>query len=128
MGYDPRARRRLGSAPLEVTQLGLGCGPIGGFRAPLTEDEAAGILRTAHDEGVGLFDTAPLYGYGQSELRVGHVLRQLPREDFVLSTKVGRWLEPLRPGAPPPGWRAGGLEFLPTYDLSHDGVMRAIEQ
>jgi D-threo-aldose 1-dehydrogenase len=55
-------------------------------------------------------------------------LRQLPRESFVLSTKVGRWLEPLRPGASRAGWRKGGLEFLPTYDLSHDGVMRALEQ
>ena len=100
----------------------------GGFRGALTEDEADAILRTAHDAGIGLFDTAPLYGFGQSELRLGHLLRQLPRESFVLSTKVGRWLEPLRPGAPRTGWRAGGLEFLPTYDLSRDGVLRALEQ
>ncbi|HSA81767.1 MAG TPA: aldo/keto reductase, partial [Geminicoccaceae bacterium] len=78
--------------------------------------------------GVRLFDTAPLYGYGRSELRVGQALRQLPRESFVLSTKVGRWLQPLRPGGSRAGWRAGGLDFLPTYDLSHDGVMRALEQ
>jgi aryl-alcohol dehydrogenase-like predicted oxidoreductase len=90
MGYDPRARRRLGSAPLEVTQLGLGCGPIGGFRAPLTEDEAAGILRTAHDEGVGLFDTAPLYGYGQS---AGHRRRHRPpgRAGPRTKSRLGRY-------------------------------------
>jgi D-threo-aldose 1-dehydrogenase len=128
MGYDPRARRQLGSAPLQVTQLGLGCGPLGGFRGALTEDEADAVLRTAHDAGIGLFDTAPLYGFGQSELRVGHLLRQLPRESFVLSTKVGRWLKPLRPGEPRAGWRAGGLEFLPGYDLSRDGVLRSLEQ
>jgi D-threo-aldose 1-dehydrogenase len=128
MGYDPSARRKLGSAPLEVTQLGLGCGPLGGFRATIAEDEAQAILRTAYDAGVRLFDTAPLYGYGRSELRVGQALRQFPRESFVLSTKVGRWLRPLRPGESRAGWRAGGLEFMPTYDLSHDGVMRALEQ
>ncbi|HSA83029.1 MAG TPA: aldo/keto reductase [Geminicoccaceae bacterium] len=128
MGYDPCARRKLGSAPIEITQLGLGCGPLGGFRGAIAEDEAQAILHTAYDAGVRLFDTAPLYGYGRSELRVGQALRQLPRESFVLSTKVGRWLEPLRPDGSRAGWRAGGLEFLPTYDLSHDGVMRALEQ
>jgi len=128
MGYDPAATRRLGSAPLEVTQLGLGCGPLGGFRRTITEDEAAAIVRAAYDAGVRLFDTSPLYGYGRSELRVGHVLRQVPRESFVLSTKVGRWLAPRRPGQAYPGLRAGGLDFVPTYDLSYDGVMRAIEQ
>ncbi len=126
MGYDPTARRKLGSAPLEVTELGLGCGPIGGFRARIPEDEALGVVRSAYDAGVRLFDTSPLYGFGRSEVRVGQVLRQLPRESFVLSTKIGRWLTPVRPGEVPP--RPGGLDFKPTYDLSYDGVLRAIEQ
>lgn len=128
MGYDPRDRRRLGKAPLEVTQLGLGCGPIGGFRAAIPEPEALGLVRTAYDAGIRLFDTSPLYGYGRSELRVGQVLRELPRDSFVLSTKVGRWLRPLRPDAPRDGLRTGGLDFAPTYELSYDGVMRAIDQ
>jgi D-threo-aldose 1-dehydrogenase len=128
VGYDPGARRKLGSAPLEVTCLGLGCGPLGGFRRTLPEDEALGIVQTAYDAGARLFDTSPLYGYGRSELRLGHVLRQLPRESFAVSTKVGRWLTPRRPGGSYEGLRAGGLDFVPTYDLSHDGVMRAIEQ
>ena len=55
MGYDPSARRKLGSAPLEVTQLGLGCAPLGGFRAAIAEDEAQAILHTAYDAGVRLF-------------------------------------------------------------------------
>ena len=128
MGYDPSATRQLGSAPLEVTQLGLGCGPLGGFRRALPEDEAEAIVRTAYEAGLRLFDTAPLYGYGRSELRVGHVLRQVPRDSFVLSTKVGRWLSPRRPGQSYAGLRTGGLDFVPTYDLSYDGVMRALEQ
>jgi D-threo-aldose 1-dehydrogenase len=128
VGYDPAARRKLGSAPLEVTCLGLGCGPLGGFRRTIPEDEALGIVQTAYDAGARLFDTSPLYGYGQSELRLGQVLRQLPRATFAVSTKVGRWLAPRRPGGSYEDLRAGGLDFVPTYDLSYDGVMRAIEQ
>jgi D-threo-aldose 1-dehydrogenase len=66
MGYDPAATRKLGSAPLEVTQLGLGCGPIGGFRVAIPEDEALGLVTTAHEAGIRLFDTSPLYGHGRS--------------------------------------------------------------
>lgn len=128
MGYDPGTRRKLGSAPLEVTCLGLGCGPLGGFRRAVPEDEALGIVSVAYETGARLFDTSPLYGYGRSELRLGQVLRQLPRASFVVSTKVGRWLTPRRPGQAYPGLRPGGLDFVPTYDLSYDGVMRAIEQ
>jgi len=128
MGYDPAATRKLGSAPLEVTQLGLGCGPLGGFRAAIPEDEAQAIVMAAHAEGIRLFDTSPLYGHGQSELRVGHALRRVPRASFVLSTKVGRWLTPVGPGQPRDGLRPGGLDFRPTYDLSRDGVLRALEQ
>ena len=128
MGYDPTERRRLGSAPLEVTCLGLGCGPLGGFRRSIPEDQALGIVRAAYATGARLFDTSPLYGYGRSELRLGQVLRQLPRESFVVSTKVGRWLTPRRPGGSYEGLRAGGLDFAPTYDLSYDGAMRALEQ
>jgi D-threo-aldose 1-dehydrogenase len=128
MGYDPTERRRLGSAPVEVTCFGLGCGPLGGFRRSIPEDQALGIVRSAYDAGARLFDTSPLYGYGRSELRLGQVLRQLPRESFVVSTKVGRWLTPRQPGRSYEGLRAGGLDFVPTYDLSYDGAMRALEQ
>jgi D-threo-aldose 1-dehydrogenase len=128
VSYDPLARRQLGRTPLRVTQLGLGTAPLGGFRGAIPEDEAVATIRTAYDAGLRLFDTAPYYGYGRAELRVGEALRLLPRESFVLSTKVGRWMSPLRPGDAREGLRAGGLDFTPTYDLSRDGVMRSIEQ
>jgi D-threo-aldose 1-dehydrogenase len=117
MGCDPGARRKLGSAPLEVTCLGLGCGPLGGFCRAIPEDEALGIVGAAYEAGARLFDTSPLYGYGRSELRLGQVLRQLSRESFVISTKVGRGLTPRRPGQAYPDLRAGGLDFVPTYVL-----------
>jgi len=112
MGYDPSARRKLGSAPLEVIQLGLGCGPLGGFRATIGDDEAQAILRAAYDAGVRLFDTAPLYGYGRSELRVGQALRQLPRESFVCRPRSAAGSDR---SAPASRARAGGPAASSSY-------------
>jgi D-threo-aldose 1-dehydrogenase len=130
MSFDPAARRRLGRTALEVTALGFGAAPIGGFRATMPDRDAAATLDEAWAQGVRLFDTSPFYGYGRSELRVGAALRDRPREDFVLSTKVGRIMHPLRPGeAPPAGMRQGGLPgFVPRFDYTYDGVMRSLEQ
>ncbi|HEY4253184.1 MAG TPA: aldo/keto reductase [Roseomonas sp.] len=124
------AKRRLGRSAVEVTEFGFGAAPIGGFRATIPESEAQGLLDAAWAGGVRYFDTSPYYGYGRSELRVGHALRQHPREDFVISTKVGRVLRPLRPGEAPPGdLRGNGLPgFVPAFDYSYDGVMRSLEQ
>jgi D-threo-aldose 1-dehydrogenase len=129
----PLPRRRVGRTSLEVTTLGYGAAPIGGFRVSIPERDAIAMVETAHDRGVNHFDTSPYYGYGRSELRVGAALRDRPRDGYVLSTKVGRWLRPLRDGEePPPGWgsggRTGGLRFAATFDYSYDGVMRSIEQ
>ncbi|WP_137126087.1 aldo/keto reductase [Roseomonas sp. HF4] len=127
---DPTERRRLGRTGIEVTALGFGAAPIGGFRATIPEAEAQSLLEAAWDGGVRYFDTSPFYGYGRSELRVGHALRQRPRQDFVVSTKIGRLMHPLRPGeTPPAGLRQGGLPgFVPEFDYSYDGVMRSLEQ
>jgi D-threo-aldose 1-dehydrogenase len=124
------AKRRLGRGKVEVTELGFGTAPIGGFRATIPESEAQGLLDDAWAGGIRYFDTSPYYGYGRSELRVGQSLRQRPREEFVISTKIGRVLHALRPGeTPPEGFRTNGLPgFAPTYDYSYDGVMRSIEQ
>ncbi len=130
MSMDPTERRRLGRTGIEVTALGFGAAPIGGFRATIPEAEAQSLLEAAWDGGVRYFDTSPFYGYGRSELRVGHALRQRPRQDFVVSTKIGRLMHPLRPGeTPPAGLRQGGLPgFVPEFDYSYDGVMRSLEQ
>ena len=129
----PLPRRHVGRTALEVTVLGYGAAPIGGFRFRIPERDAIAMVETAHDRGINHFDTSPYYGYGRSELRIGAALRDRPRGSYVLSTKVGRWLRPLRDGEePPPGWggggRTGGLRFAATFDYSYDGVMRSIEQ
>ena len=125
MGYDPSATR-LGSAALEVSQLGLGCGPLGGFRRALPEDEAEAIVRAACEAGLRLFDTAPLYGYGRSELRVGHVLRQVPRDSFVLSTKVGAGCRRAAPVSPTRGCaRAASTSCRPTTSATTASCARS---
>jgi D-threo-aldose 1-dehydrogenase len=125
---DPIARRPLGKSSLSVTSFGFGTAPLGGFRARIPEAEAVATISTAYDAGVRFFDTSPYYGYGRSELRLGAALRDMPRADLVISTKIGRWMTPVRPGMDTSGLRQGGLDFAPTFDYSYDGVMRSLEQ
>ena len=123
-------RRRVGKTGLEVTTLGLGGAPMGGFRAAISDREAVELVEEAYGEGVRYFDTSPFYGYGRSELRMGAALREKPRGDYVLSTKVGRVMHVLKPGErPPPDFRDNGLTgFVPQFDYTYDGVMRSLEQ
>jgi D-threo-aldose 1-dehydrogenase len=122
-------KRRVGKTKLEVTTLGLGGAPMGGFRAKITDAEAMALTDAAYDGGVRYFDTSPFYGYGRSELRMGAALREKPREDFVLSTKIGRILHALKPGEKKPAdFRDNGLPgFAPEFDYTYDGVMRSLE-
>src|SRR5712671_1799197 len=87
-------RRPLGRTSLEVTALGLGCATMGGHRIPVSREEAEAIVRAAWAAGVRYVDTAPYYGFGQAERCVGDALRAVPRDEWVLSTKVGRLLRP----------------------------------
>src|SRR4051794_7190958 len=122
-------RRKIGKTKLRVTELGLGGAPMGGFRATISDAEATALIDAAYEDGVRYFDTSPYYGYGRSELRMGAALRPKPRDDVVLSTKVGRVLHPMRPGEKPPAdFRDSGLPgFAPVFDYTYDGVMRSLE-
>ncbi|MEX0629979.1 MAG: aldo/keto reductase [Chloroflexota bacterium] len=126
---DPTARRILGKTGVRVTQLGFGGAAIGELYARVAEADAVATLDAAWDAGIRYFDTSPWYGRGLSELRTGAALRERPRDEFVLSTKVGRWLH----AAADPAtftyapW-AGGLPFEIVFDYSYDGIMRAYEQ
>lgn len=101
---DPIERRPLGRTKLTVSRLGVG----GGSSFGRAGDAGAQVLNTCWDAGLRHFDTAPLYGRGESELRYGQMLRARPRDEFVLSTKVGR-------NAPD------------SYDYSASGVTGSIE-
>ena len=91
--------RRFGRVDLTVTDMGFGAAPIGNFLRPITEDVSAAMVQRAWDHGMRYFDTAPYYGHGLSEARLGHSLRWMPREDYVISSKVGRVLKPAARGS-----------------------------
>jgi D-threo-aldose 1-dehydrogenase len=118
--------RPLGRTGLLLTEIGLGAGPLGGFYGPISHLQAAETVRAAWDFGIRYFDVAPLYGHGRAELLLGHTLREYPREQFVLSTKVGRYFSP--PADPTVAIRPGGLPFQSVLDYTRSGVMRSIEQ
>lgn len=140
MPFDPSERRRLATTRVEVTRLGLGGAPLGGLYAAVDDDAADATVRRAWDIGIRYFDTAPLYGYGSAERRMGRVLRKRPRDEFVLSTKVGRVIVP--ENAIPLGadvdrqehdgrenaFYAGTGPVRPVFDYSREGVMRSIEE
>lgn len=123
---NPFETRVLGRRDLRVTLLGFGAAPIGELYQRMSDDQACETVRAAYETGVRYFDTAPLYGFGLSEHRVGFALRQYPRDTFVLSTKVGRTLRPRVHEFDRDIW-AGGLDFAPRYDYTYDGFMRQLE-
>ena len=124
---DPAKPVRFGRADFDVTRVGFGAAPIGNFLRPIAEDDASGMVHAAWNAGLRYFDTAPSYGHGLSEARLGAALRWYPRDEFVVSTKVGRVLKarPRREIDFSP-W-VDGLPFEPVVDYSYDGVMRAFE-
>ncbi len=96
---NPFQRRPLGQTSLYLTMLGFGSSSVGNLFLPVAEEDVSGAVAAAYGAGIRYFDTAPLYGNGLGERRMGRDLRRYPRDDFVLSTKVGRRLEPLDPGS-----------------------------
>jgi D-threo-aldose 1-dehydrogenase len=122
------ATRPLGSTGIAVTAIGFGAGPLGGFYGAVDAKTGAAAARRAYDLGVRYFDVAPLYGHGRAELVLGHALRDLPRDDIVVSTKIGRYLVPAGVTGAQPRMREEGAPFNPVLDYSRDGTLRALEQ
>ena len=120
------ARRRIGRTSVEVTELGLGCATLGGSRIAVSRQQAEAIVGAAWAAGVSYIDAAPYYGVGQAERCVGDAMRWVPRDEWVLSTKVGRLLRPRRTAVEDTD-RRDPLSFDPVYDYSYDGVMRSFE-
>ena len=126
---NPTETRKLGNTGVELTQLGFGTAPLGELFFKVDELTAAATLQAAWDAGIRYYDTAPYYGRGLSEIRVGRFLDSKPRSEFVLSTKTGRWFfPPADPDAFQTGVWAGGLRFDHVHDYSYDGLMRSYEQ
>ena len=119
---------RLGRTALEVTRMILGCASIGGLYSAVDADTAAGGLAAAWDIGVRTFDTAPHYGVGLSEERLGRFLAGRTRSEFVVSTKVGRLLVPTDEDVEGSEGFFGTPQRSRVRDYSRDGVRRSIEQ
>jgi D-threo-aldose 1-dehydrogenase len=116
----------LGGRGVEVTRIGLGSAPLGNLFQPVDDDQAIATITAAWDAGIRFFDTAPLYGHGLAESRLGVGLRGHAREEFVVSSKVGRLIRPDADGDP--GVFRVPRGQAPQFDYSRDGVLRSVEE
>ncbi|MFE3516707.1 aldo/keto reductase [Streptomyces sp. NPDC059166] len=125
-------RSRLGRSTVEITELSFGAAALGNLFTEVDPDQAAATVAAAYDEGIRHFDTAPHYGLGLSERRLGEALRDRPRHAYTVSTKAGRLLEPLTPAEA--AARTGLSEGFAVphthrrrWDFSADGIRRSVE-
>lgn len=111
----------------DLSGIGIGAAPLGNLYRPVSDEEAAATLAAAFAAGFDYVDTAPYYGFGLSETRVGGAIADLP--DIRVSTKVGRVLvpDPAVQGTALRHGYASPLPFRPEYDYSHDGILRSCE-
>lgn len=109
------------------TLPGFGGAPLGNLYRALDDAEAVALVRHAHDAGIRYFDTAPHYGQGLSEQRMGRALRDFPRDTYLLSTKVGRLLTPSNAAPRVQNGYVDALSFVPHYDYTWDGVLRSLD-
>jgi D-threo-aldose 1-dehydrogenase len=107
-------------------RLGLGGGPLGGLFEAVDEETASAVVERAWERGIRYFDVAPLYGHGRSERFLGNVLRTKPRDEFTLSTKVGRLLRTQASGSRSDFVETEGVG--PVFDFSAAGVQRSFEE
>jgi D-threo-aldose 1-dehydrogenase len=138
--FEPTERRPLGRTGLSLTRLGLGAASIGGLFEAVSDDDAVALVERAWELGIRTFDVAPLYGYGAAERRLGRALAARPRDEYVLSTKVGRLVRPadaIPAGADIDAQSLAGRDdafYARTdavrlvFDYSADGVRRSLEE
>ena len=145
MSIDPFERVRLGRSAVEVRRFGVGMAALSGLFRVVSDEEVAAVLDRAWETGVRYYDTAPLYGYGLGERRLGRLLRAHEPDSYTISTKVGRLLYTLdeiaadpsleqdKPAVdipdfdPQEGYFKGAPDVRPVFDYSYDGVMRSVE-
>jgi D-threo-aldose 1-dehydrogenase len=125
---DALAKVQIGKTSLRVTRLGLGGAPLGGLFEDVETGEAIATIRRAIELGINFFDTAPLYGHGKSEMRMGEALGRIPPDSRVLATKVGRVLDPVDPGKLVKDEFDNPAPFKPVFDFSYEGVMRSFNE
>jgi len=127
VAYTLAQTRPLGRSHIPLPILGFGCAPLGGILDATPQDAAMATLQCAWELGIRHFDVAPQYGHGLAEHRLGLGLRDKPRDDWLLSTKVGRLLHPRRADSPPQSMWVGALPFDIVFDYSYDATLRSLE-
>lgn len=113
--------------PVEITRLSLGTAPLAGLFTTVENNESDLLITTALAQGINYFDTAPLYGHGLSEERLGRVLRTVP-ESFILETKVGRVLNRVEKADPVPWFPDADPHIQPVFDYSAEGIKRSFNE
>lgn len=117
---------QVAGTDLKITQLGLGTAPLGGLFTSVLDSDSDELVRSAFDNDINFFDTAPLYGHGAAEIRLGRILKNIGKP-FVLQTKVGRVLNPTENADK--AWFADANPNLePIFDFSAEGVKRSIDE
>jgi D-threo-aldose 1-dehydrogenase len=130
---DMYATRQIGDTGLRLPRIGLGTASLGNFLRPMSDEDATAVIARALERGTRYLDTAPLYGHGLAEQRVRAAIAGVPRDELVLSTKVGRLL---REGAPrDESQYFDGEPFYrnvpsagPVWDFSEKGVRQSVEE
>ena len=128
-----RSFKTRNGTDLVFSAIGLGTAPMGDLYELLDEKTQISTIEQAYRSGVRLVDTSPHYGNGLAESRTGAGIRDVPRDDIIVSTKIGRVMDPFRKPAErnkdvySPGF-AGGFAHAPSFDYSYDGTMRSVEQ
>ena len=120
-------KRKNGNTNIEVSELGFGCAPIGGWPVAVSDQDANLSLETAWIKGIRYFDTAPLYGSGMSEKRLGNFLQKQKREDFVISTKVGRLIVDTKKSKAVEKFIGSPQDKDSVFNFTYDGAMQSIE-
>ena len=129
MGSLFHDRRKVADTSLQLPAFGMGTAHLGELYGKVDESISQATCAAAWDGGVRYFDTAPWYGRGLAEHRIGGFLRTKPRDEFLITTKVGRTLHrPFDPGTFDRVPWTGGLNFEVNFDYSYDGIMRSYEQ
>jgi len=113
---------------IRLPPVGLGTAPLGGLFQPVGDDTALATIELAWERGIRFFDTAPLYGRGLSEQRLGRFLAEQPRDAFMLATKVGRLLRADAPVDEREAIWKDASPLNPVWDFSYDGVLRSVEE
>lgn len=125
---QPDRRNQVGRTSLQITQFGVGGTGFGNIYSAIEDQAAQETVDTAIQAGLIYFDTAPLYGFGLSEVRLGQALARYQRDDYVISTKVGWRLVPLDEGQADESLFDRALPYRSVMDYSRDAILRSIDE